>query len=283
MNNNIRFLQTGGVPLTNDLMATIQEAYQLFEVLGDVAGHLTILKGCEVNGSTIEPGIVAINGEIFPFEGGLTASTVYVHTQEIEKTFEDQTDKVLIEKKTVRFGNAVETYNWQDFVRLDTLKVMKAKLDNAATSQQITAINERLELLELKTAPIINGGIVFPFKKPFNEIPDGWKECTDLRGKTIVGLDPNDTDFNELGETGGAKTHTLTIAEMPSHSHSYKDAYWSEYGGNGEPSTRGSGGNDDFDNKEYYKWKTTGVNGGSQPHNNLQPYRIVLFIEPNFQ
>lgn len=122
MNNNIQFLQTGGVPLTNDLMATIQEAYQLFEVLGDVAGHLTILKGCEADGSTTNPGIVAINGEIFPFEGGLTASTVYIYTEEIEKTFEDQQDKVLIEKKTVKFGNAVETFNWEDFKSVPTLR-----------------------------------------------------------------------------------------------------------------------------------------------------------------
>lgn len=122
MNNNIQFLQTGGVPLTNDLMATLQEAYQLFEVLGDVAGHLTILKGCETNGSTTNPGIVAINGKIFPFEGGLTTSTVYIHTKEIDKTFEDQTDKVLIEKKAVRFGQALETYNWGDFKTIPTLR-----------------------------------------------------------------------------------------------------------------------------------------------------------------
>lgn len=122
MNNNIRFLQTGGVPLTNNLMATIQEAYQLFEVLGDVAGHLTILKGCETNGSTTNPGIVAINGKIFPFEGGLTTSTVYIYTKEIDKTFEDQTDKVLIEKKAVRFGQALETYNWEDFKTIPTLR-----------------------------------------------------------------------------------------------------------------------------------------------------------------
>jgi microcystin-dependent protein len=33
-----------------------------------------------------------------------------------------------------------------------------------------------------------------------------------------VGVDPTDTDF-DLGDTGGAKTVTLTQAQMPSHTH----------------------------------------------------------------
>ena len=38
-------------------------------------------------------------------------------------------------------------------------------------------------------------------------------------GKVLVGIDSTDTDFNTIGKTGGKKTHTLTVAEMPSHNH----------------------------------------------------------------
>lgn len=40
-----------------------------------------------------------------------------------------------------------------------------------------------------------------------------------LKGRVVVGVDAAQTEFDALGETGGAKTHTLTVAEMPSHTH----------------------------------------------------------------
>ena len=42
---------------------------------------------------------------------------------------------------------------------------------------------------------------------------------TRVKGKVIVGVDENDTDFKTVKATGGEKTHTLTTAEMPSHQH----------------------------------------------------------------
>ena len=40
-----------------------------------------------------------------------------------------------------------------------------------------------------------------------------------LKGRMPVGLDSTQTEFDTRGETGGAKTHTLTSAEMPVHTH----------------------------------------------------------------
>ena len=51
-----------------------------------------------------------------------------------------------------------------------------------------------------------------------------------LKGRTIVGKDGAQTEFDVLGETGGAKTHTLTQAEMPSHTHT-QDAHAHTFSG----------------------------------------------------
>jgi microcystin-dependent protein len=38
-------------------------------------------------------------------------------------------------------------------------------------------------------------------------------------GKMLVGLDPNDSDFNSTSDSGGSKTVTLTENQIPSHDH----------------------------------------------------------------
>lgn len=39
-----------------------------------------------------------------------------------------------------------------------------------------------------------------------------------LKGKAVFGVDSGDGDF-DLADTGGAKTHTISVEEMPSHTH----------------------------------------------------------------
>jgi microcystin-dependent protein len=38
-------------------------------------------------------------------------------------------------------------------------------------------------------------------------------------GRMLIGVDAGQTEFDTVEETGGAKTHTLTEAQMPSHTH----------------------------------------------------------------
>ena len=87
----------------------------------------------------------------------------------------------------------------------------------------------------------------------------------DFIGRVPVGLDEGDTDFDTLGETGGEKKHTLTIDEMPKHSHG---VYFQDIGASGTVARVATAGNT----------TPTSFTGNDQPHNNMQPYTVTNFI-----
>lgn len=101
-------------------------------------------------------------------------------------------------------------------------------------------------------------------------------------GKTLVGVNEDETEFNTVGKTGGEKSHTLKIAEIPSHgNHTYSSLTHagakSRYLGDAGTSTYGTAGRGwiAVSGGEYYP---AGQSlGGSGSHNNLQPYETVYY------
>lgn len=53
---------------------------------------------------------------------------------------------------------------------------------------------------------------------PNKVFPGTWESFG--KGRTLVGVNTSDIEFQSSEDTGGEKTHTLTIEEMPSHNHS---------------------------------------------------------------
>lgn len=93
-------------------------------------------------------------------------------------------------------------------------------------------------------------------------------------GRVPVGVDTSDVDFDTAEETGGEKTHTLTVTEMPSHDHNVTKsgvansnlvlmaAAWDVFGAAGNATGSGN-----------WLWnKGVPPQGGDGAHNNLQPY-----------
>lgn len=91
------------------------------------------------------------------------------------------------------------------------------------------------------------------------------------KGRTLVGKDSTDTDFNELGKTGGEKTHTLTVDEMPSHKH---ELIVNKQQGGVNAAFQATWGTA-FSSTDSNSVLAT---GGDQPHNNLQPHIVTNFI-----
>lgn len=121
---------------------------------------------------------------------------------------------------------------------------------------------------------MINVNLIYPVgsiyisinsKNPGDIFGGTWERIA--KGMTLVGVDENDIDFNKSGKTGGEKEHTLTIDEMPLHSHSLgigpqnnSGSYVLPYGGNRYSNTAEA---------------NTNSAGKGQPHNNMPPYYTV--------
>ena len=91
------------------------------------------------------------------------------------------------------------------------------------------------------------------------------------KGRVSVGLDSSQTEFNTIGKKGGEKTHQLKVEELPSHAHTVKGTVGS--GGYAEGVSFGNSAN-----PGYTSWVGMSAVGGNQPHNNLQPYEVDVWI-----
>lgn len=116
-------------------------------------------------------------------------------------------------------------------------------------------------------------GLIAMWSGLIANIPAGWLLCDgtngtpNLSGQFVVGVKPGDTDFNAIGDTGGVKQVTLSVAQMPSHSHGYIGVDTVSTAG-GSSSNRRCG---DFA-------KVSDPQGGDQPHENLPPFYVLAYI-----
>jgi microcystin-dependent protein len=120
----------------------------------------------------------------------------------------------------------------------------------------------------------------------------------DLKGRVPVGLDSAQTEFDVRGETGGAKTHTLSTAQLPSHTHSGTTStgltngtmiipefagpnHNADYltGWAASPATSLGNNSSNFPGANHdHAFTTDGGSGTGQAHNNLQPYIVLNYI-----
>jgi microcystin-dependent protein len=98
----------------------------------------------------------------------------------------------------------------------------------------------------------------------------------DQRGRAPIHVGSGHT----LGERGGEPAHTLTLSELPTHPHLVA-ASTVDTGGNDNPTGRflgsASGVYHTFASPQTISPGTIGNAGGSQAHQNMQPYLVLNF------
>lgn len=89
-----------------------------------------------------------------------------------------------------------------------------------------------------------------------------------IEGMFLLGSSPAHT----VGSTGGEETHTLTIDEIPPHSHSFNAGATCFADGGTNDVSQGAG-------SRSYQYLAIGNTGGGQAHNNMPPYKVVYIWE----
>jgi hypothetical protein len=123
------------------------------------------------------------------------------------------------------------------------------------------------------TIPI--GGIIL-WSGSAAAIPDGWALCNgsvasgqttpDLRDRFVVGA--GSTNY-PVGTMGGLASVTLTVEQMPSHTHKYFQGRFESFYGHGAYHNMWV----DYDNGDW-----TDPTGGDQPHENRPPFYALCYI-----
>ena len=198
---------------------------------------------------------------------------------------------VNLETELTNINNSLDTLDETDSshnTRLTTLEINVAEIQ-----ENETTTNERLSTQETKTAELetktneidesltIIRNMIYPIGSiymsvnsvnPSSLFGGTWESWG--AGKVPVGVDTTDNDFATVEKTGGEKTHTLTIDEIPSHKHTlhtYRHYGESDISGSYDGSEKigrtasNSDGSSDL-------ITPISNNGGDEPHNNLQPY-----------
>jgi microcystin-dependent protein len=310
-------------PLECDGLNDSQLNSYLLSILGNIGGDKYILAGCTA--ATGYKGYVFLGTNKFPagellYVEPATAVMGYLCVREVNETVnaDGYTYTNAYAKRTLYFGvpsGGVESYDFADFAQIKTnkeLQTLVAELDTTVRNFSPESVGS-MKFWPSLTLPAnwmqCDGSFLLKSEYPmlFTIIGTtfGSRGADEFALPNVGGMFPvafknNDTDFGEIGKTGGEKAVGLTDpAQMPRHTHIQRvspetGVYPKKPGykiATDPPTTpenavaanndnvgivdwlSSNGGSGDGDNYVHTKWA-----GDGATHNNIPPYFALPFI-----
>lgn len=270
----IIFNQPGGFPLHTDTLESMQKMYRPFiNGLGGMAGSRAIISGCEEIGDKITGGIIQIDGEMYGLIEGIKQEYITIREDRENYEFENGENKATVVYRYATFGTGANSYRWEDFKRVIPLNTLQERINEKENITRVSELENRIQMLENLSSPDSLGGTIKIWCRPASEIPKGWASADEFVGRMLMGLDPNDAEFNTVGKTGGNKTHRINIDELPPHSHGI-------WGQDNSATPKGWASNEvaNIENPGNFFRRDTDKTGKGVAMDIMNPYRIVIFI-----
>jgi hypothetical protein len=115
-------------------------------------------------------------------------------------------------------------------------------------------------------------GLVAVFDIP-KDCPAGWSPFDEAAGRTIIGVGKGrDLAERRYREEGGFETHTLTVDELPPHTHEVTQMIGDNNVDGVDSTTTRSG-------EHHNEPRRSGATGGGRAHNNMPPFIALRYCK----
>ena len=247
---------------------------------GDITLDEISCRNADVTGVATVTGLY-LEGKLFDGDGDFGTSGQLLAS--------DGTDTVWIDASTTSVANAnnvgtnlnstdadqfvtfVETSSGNNPIRVD------AGIKYNPSTNRLTAgsfAGDGSALTNLTVDGFVSGMIIL-WSGAADAIPTGFVLCDgnnstpNLSGRFVVGYDASNSDY-DVNDTGGSESVTLTVNQIPAHTHNINLAVRAFYQ---EPRNFGVGTDGSANNSE-----DTGSTGGGQSHENRPPFYALCYI-----
>lgn len=223
-------------------------------------------------------------------------------------TIQDRDLGIEIDAQIVEVTTTLQNNETINDITFEYGKANKIEIKDIRTiSASVEEISNNVKYIDKKISDLLNmfypvGSIYETMDSSFDPNEKWGGTWERIKGRVLVGVDENDSDFNTAEKIGGEKTHKLSVSEMPSHSHSASEkslkggvnnisgqdkkwgltssgifSNWGDTNGFYSTSRETTTNYKDGFYLDATHTHTIGNTGGGNAHNNLQPY-ITCYI-----